>query len=228
MTPLLAEFATSFGAGLLVMGSPCIFPLYPGFLAYLSGQAQGERKVSPIWLGILVFLGVITMMMALGALIAALSVAVGNFVFWITPAAYLIIILLGILLLFGRNPFLSMSQIQAPVLSNPYANAFVYGLLYGPIAFPCSGPLLVSIFTISLSTADVIEQLAIFFFFGLGFGLPLFLLAILGQSQQQRIVRLFMTYHHQLNLAAGVLLIGIGAYGLWVEWEFITFYLGIA
>lgn len=227
MPGLIGELITSLGLGVAAMANPCVFPLYPGFLAYLSGQAQGERAASPISLGFLVFLGVITMMMALGALIAALSVAVGDLVFWITPAAYVVIVLLGLLLLLDRNPFVGMAQLRAPVLANPYANAFAYGLLYGPIAFPCSGPLLVFIFAQSLTVADLLGQLLIFFFFGLGFGLPLLALAFLGRVQQQRIVRLFVDHHRAVNLAAGLLLLTVGLYGLWQEWEFIALYLDV-
>lgn len=221
---LLSEFTTSFGLGLAAMASPCVFPLYPGFLAYLSGQSQNNRKANPIWLGVLVFLGVLTMMMSLGVVIASLSVAVGSFLIWVTPLAYLIIILLGVLLLLDRNPFLTMSQVNLPVLSNPYANAFVYGLLYGPIAFPCSGPLLTFIVAKSLTVSSMVLQLSIFFFFGLGFGLPLLLLAFLGRALQQRIVSLFLRHHRSLNLFSGVLLIGIALYGLWSEWEIYSFY----
>ena len=221
---LFSEFVTSFGLGLAAMVSPCVFPLYPGFLAYLGGQSQSNRTVNPIWLGVLVFLGVLTMMMSLGALIATLSLAVGSLLIWITPLAYFVIIILGILLLLDRNPFLKMSQINVPVLSNPYANAFVYGLLYGPIAFPCSGPLLTFIIAKSLTVTSMFVQLSIFFFFGLGFGLPLLLLAFLGRALQQRIVSLFLQHHRLLNLFSGLLLIGIALYGLWDEWEIYSFY----
>lgn len=226
---LLSEFWTSFVLGLAAMVSPCVFPLYPGFLAYLAGQSQGERKVNPIWLGVFVFLGVMTMMMVLGMVIAALSVAVGSFLIFITPLAYVMIILLGILLLLDRNPFLKMSQIQVPVFANlgnagPYANAFVYGLLYGPIAFPCSGPLLTFIVAKSLTVTSMFVQLSIFLFFGFGFGLPLLLLAFLSRAVQQRMVSLLLKHHRLVNVLAGALLIGVALYGLWEEWEIYSFY----
>ena len=112
---LFSEFVTSFGLGLAAMVSPCVFPLYPGFLAYLGGQSQSNRTVNPIWLGVLVFLGVLTMMMSLGALIATLSLAVGSLLIWITPLAYFVIIILGILLLLDRNPFSARTDSRSRV-----------------------------------------------------------------------------------------------------------------
>lgn len=218
------ELIAAFSAGVLSMTSPCVLPLYPGFLAYLTGQAQGERRASPVLLGLLVLAGVVTMMLLLGALIAALALSVGQALLWITPLAYVVVIGLGLLMLFDRNPFLRMAQIQAPLLANPYANAFVYGLLYGPIALPCSGPLLVSIFALGLTAGEVVEQMFLVFVFGLGFGLPLFALALLNHGQQRRIVRLFTEHHRVVNLLAGLLLIGVGLFGLWQEWESIVLF----
>lgn len=220
----MQEWIAAFTAGLLAMTNPCVLPLYPGFLAYLSGQGGQTRQVSPVILGALVFLGVLSMMLALGALLAMLSMAVIDLVFWITPLSYLIIIFLGGLLLLNYNPFMAMAQLQLPVLQNPYANAFVYGLLYGPLAFPCSGPLLVFIFVQSLTVGERVEQIALFFVFGLGFGLPLFLLALLGQSQQRRLIQLFTEHYPLLNRVAGMLLVGIGLYGFWQEWALLSLY----
>ena len=68
---------TSISLGLLATTSPCILPLYPGFLAYLSGnQASGSK--ARYFLGVFVLLGVLTMMLALGSLIAWLSVSIGS------------------------------------------------------------------------------------------------------------------------------------------------------
>ena len=68
----------------------------------------------------------------------------------IIPAADLLLVMLGVLLLLNRNPFKALPQMQAPLLKHRFVNAYAYGLLYGPIALPCSGPLVVGIFALSL------------------------------------------------------------------------------
>ena len=133
---------TSFSLGLLATTSPCVLPLYPGYLAYLSGGSENLiLKRSRYFLGFFVLAGVLTMMLLLGAVIALLSVSVGRALSVIIPVADLLILSLGVMLLLNFNPFKSLPQIQLPVLSHPFANAFLYGLIYGPIALPCSGPL---------------------------------------------------------------------------------------
>jgi cytochrome c-type biogenesis protein len=217
---------TSISLGLLSAASPCILPLYPGFLAYLSGVqgATGNRR-GRYFLGFFVLAGVLTMMLALGLVIALISVSVGQALSVAIPIADVLIIALGVMLLLNVNPFKRLPQIRVPVLSNPYANAFLYGLLYGPIALPCSGPLVVGIFTLSLTAGEAISKLGIFLWFGLGFGLPLLALSFLSGAAQRWITRLFAQHARTINVVAGVLLVGIGIFDLWSNWDLIRTFL---
>jgi cytochrome c-type biogenesis protein len=218
---------TSFTLGLLATTSPCVLPLYPGFLAYLSGGVQ--NKLSPrgrYFLGVFVLLGVLTMMLALGLIIALLSVSVGEALSVTIPLADAILILFGILLLLNINPFKGLPQLQVPVLSHPFVNAFIYGLFYGPIALPCSGPLVVSIFAISLTVGEAFSKLGIFFWFGLGFGVPLLVLSLLSGAWQRQLTRLFATHARAINLIGGVILIGVGIYDLIQNWDLLRAYWG--
>lgn len=213
---------TTFSLGLLASASPCILPLYPGYLAYLGGahgSAQGARSY---FLGFFVLAGVLSMMLALGLAIALLSVSIGSALSIAIPLADLLIITLGILLLVDRNPFKALPQIQVPALRSPFVNAFVYGLLYGPIALPCSGPLVVSIFAISLTAAEAFSKLSIFFWFGLGFGLPLLLLSLISGMRQRSITRWLAHNARLVNIVGGLLLIAIGIYDFAANWELIS------
>jgi cytochrome c-type biogenesis protein len=215
---------TSLSLGLLATTSPCILPLYPGFLAYLSGnQAVGSK--GRYFLGVFVLLGVLTMMLALGGLIALLSISIGSALSIIIPVADALIIGLGVLLLANINPFKQLPQLQMPGLSHPFANAYVYGLLYGPIALPCSGPLVVGVFAFSLTAGEVFGKLAIFFWFGLGFGIPLLALSLLSGTLQRQITRLFAVHARKVNIIGGLILVAVGAYDLWSNWELILAYL---
>lgn len=216
---------TSLGIGLLATTSPCVFPLYPGFLAYLSSGQLETGTRSRYFLGVFVLAGVLTMMLALGALIAVLSISVGSALAVIIPIADLVIISLGILLLLNINPFKALPQIRVPLFSHPFANAFVYGLLYGPIALPCSGPLVVSIFAFSLTATEFVDKLGVFLWFGVGFGLPLLVLSLLSGAAQRWITRFFARHNRAVNLISGLLLVGIGVYDLWVNWELIRAFL---
>lgn len=216
---------TSIGIGLLATTSPCVFPLYPGYLAYISASQDvgGAEKASQnrYFLGFFVLFGVLTIMLFLGAIISALSLSIGSALSVVIPFADLILIFLGVLLILDKNPFKSLPQIKIPALSHPYANAFVYGLLYGPIALPCSGPLVVSIFAVSLKSAGFISRLGTFMWFGFGFGLPLLVLSFLNGALQKPITIFFARYSRWVNLVSGFLILGLGIYDLAVNRDFI-------
>ncbi len=216
ITPLLL--------GLLVTTSPCILPLYPGYLAYLSGQYEQGGGKYRYFLGFFVLAGVLSMMLALGAFIALLAVPIGGVLAYVVPLADLLILTLGIMLLLDKNPFKSLPQIQVPALRHPLLNAYIYGLLYGPIALPCSGPLVVSIFALSFTAGEALSQLGVFLLFGLGFGIPLLILSLLSGSLQCQLTTFFARHSRVINIIGGLLLIGIAVYDLSVNWDMLRLF----
>ena len=215
---------TSLLLGLLTTTSPCLLPLYPGFLAYLSGW--GELGKSRYLLGMFVLAGVLSMMLILGSLIALLTVPIGSVLKYLIPLADFLILVLGILLILNHNPFKTIPQIQMPVFRHPFANAFVYGLLYGPIALPCSGPMVVGIFALSLTLEEAFSQLWVFLWFGLGLGLPLLVISLLSGVLQLPLTRFFARNSRLVNLFGGLILIGVAIYDAIMNWELLRLLFG--
>jgi cytochrome c-type biogenesis protein len=219
----LDTIVTSVSLGLVSAASPCILPLYPGFLAYLAGvQESTGRGRGRYLLGFFVLAGVLVMMLLLGTAIALISIPVGRALSVLIPLADLLIAALGVALLLDWNPFTKLPQVRVPFVSNPYANAFLYGLLYGPIALPCAGPLVVGILAFSLTAAEAASKLSIFGWFGLGFGLPLLGLSFLSGAAQRWITRQFARHARLFNVLAGLLLITVALYDLWTNWDLIV------
>jgi cytochrome c-type biogenesis protein len=84
----------------------------------------------------------------------------------------------------------------------------------------------VGIFAFSLTAAEAISKLGIFFWFGLGFGLPLLALSFLSGATQRWVTRQFAQHARLINLVGGVLLVGIGILDLWSNWDLIRTFLG--
>jgi cytochrome c-type biogenesis protein len=222
----MENILASITIGLLSTTSPCVLPLYPGYLAYIAGgQSELGKTRGRYFLGFFVLAGVLAMMLALGGVIALLSVSVGRALSIVVPGADLIIIALGVMLLLNINVFKKIAQIQVPVLSHPFVNAFIYGLLYGPIALPCSGPLLVSIFAISLTAEEAVSKLAIFLWFGIGFGLPLLVLSLISGGAQRWITRQFAMRARLINVVSGLLLVGVGMYDFIANFDLLRLFL---
>jgi cytochrome c-type biogenesis protein len=222
---VVAAAGTALLLGLLATASPCVLPLYPGFLAYLSSQPETAASRKRYFLGFFVLAGVLSMMLALGGLIALLSVPISRALLVLIPLADLLLLTLGILLLLDINIFTSLPQVQMPVLHRPFLNAYVYGLLYGPLTLPCSGPLVVSIFVLSLSPGEALGKVWTFLWFGIGFGMPLLILSVLSGGLQRQLTRLFARHSRLINTAGGLLLIGIVIYDLSVNWPMFRLFL---
>ena len=229
----MGELIGAIGLGIGATITPCILPLYPAFLAYLTGAttvaasapggtaALQRPRLTPIAAASLVWAGVVIGVAAIGALLAALSVTLGSVLQYLLPLADGLLILLGVLLLLGRNPFARLPQLSPRGLGSagPAAGALLYGLLFAPIALPCSGPFLISIFVYSLSIGDVTEQLVFFLFFGIGFGLPLFVLGALGQVRGAQLARAMVRWERPLQIVIGLALVAIGTWDLRENWS---------
>ena len=192
----------------------------------MSGQAElVEQGRGRYFLGLFVLAGVLTMMLILGGLIALLAVPTGNILVYIIPLADVFILVLGILLLLDQNPFKTLPQIQVPVLRHPFLNAYTYGFLYGPIALPCSGPLVVGIFALSLTASEALSKLWAFLWFGLGFGIPLFFISLLSGALQRQLTTLFARHGRIINIIGGLLLIGVAVYDVNKNWDMLRFFI---
>lgn len=216
-----------FGAGLLSAASPCLLPLYPGFIAYLGSNAQAlEGRRATGLLGLLVLAGVLTMMVAIGIVLVVIAVPTSRLLAYATPLVDGLLVILGILLLLGRNPFERLPGMRVPIVSNPYAQAYVYGIMLGPIALPCAGPFLVSLLGISLGVVDAVGKVGTFVMFGLGFGLPLVVLSLLTAVRGRVVVRWVLGHHRAVEVISGILLIAIGTFDFVDKWESIRLTLG--
>jgi cytochrome c-type biogenesis protein len=225
----MGELAIAISAGIGATITPCVLPLYPGFLAYITspqvaaatgaGQVSLGRRPPPAAAAILVWLGVVVGMVVLGALLALLSLSLGRVLSIILPVIDFVIIGLGVLMLLGRNPFARIPQPSAAAFggSGPYVGSFLYGLLFAPIALPCSGPFLIGIFVASLTIGDAVRQLAFFGAFGVGFGLPLFALGMVGQARGRQLAAAIVRWERPIQLILGVALIAIGLWDLSVN-----------
>lgn len=204
MDTYIAAFLLGIGSA----ASPCLLPLYPGFIAYLAGNgaAATSSRTSGL-LGLAVVAGVLTAVVAAGIVIALLAIPLSGVLQILVPLTTVVLVGLGLLLLAGRNPFARLASVRVPVVRHPGAQAYVYGVMLGPVAIPCSGPFLIALLAISVGVADAGARIGTFIVFGLGFGLPLILLSLVGAARGQALTRWVVSRHDILLRVAGGLLI---------------------
>ena len=216
----MSELLTAFSLGsAAILTNACMLPLYPGLIAFLAGTANDNRsRRATGWLGLIVLVGILTTMLIVGLVLFLLQQSFGALLPYLLPLVYGIVIVLGVMTLLGRSPFARLATAQAPILRNPYAMAYVYGLLFGPMTLPCTGPVITSALLLGANDVRALaDGLLWFVAFGIGFGFPLIVLPLLALPLQRRLVGWLTRYHQLLNRAAGILLIAIGIFGILTE-----------
>lgn len=201
-----------------ILGNVCVLPLYPGMIAFLAGRGAAGGLRKNLFLGILVLAGVLSLMLLVGLSLFLLRRSIAGILPVFLPLAYSAVLILGALLLAGRNPFAGLASAQVPILRNPYVTAYLYGLLLGPMTLPCTGPLIISAFVLGTGDALVLaDGLLYFLAFGLGFGWPMVALALLAAATGQRLTRWLSHRETTIQRLSGVLLILIALFGFWID-----------
>ncbi|MDX2160422.1 MAG: cytochrome c biogenesis protein CcdA [bacterium] len=202
-----------------ILTNICLLPLYPGLVAFLAGNSSGSQpKPGTRWLGLLVLAGILTMMLIVGYLLFAFNQSFGNVLPILLPIIYGVVLVMGVLMLLGYNPFARLSSMQVPIFRNRSLTAYLYGLLLGPMTLPCTGPLITSAFLLGANNvAALADGLLYFLFFGLGFGWVLVVLPFLAGALQRRFTRWITTHYKPLTRFSGVLLIFIAVLGILTE-----------
>jgi cytochrome c-type biogenesis protein len=213
---LLAAFA----AGFLSFVSPCVLPLIPGYISFVSGVSVEEmRSDTPaaasrlqIFGTSLAFvIGFSIVFIALGAS----ATAIGKFLFAKLPL--LSKIAGAILIVFGLHTMgvfrLAFLETEKRVHSQRKPAGPVGALLVG-IAFafgwtPCIGPILGGILAIAGSKNSVGEGITLLSVYSLGLGIP-FLITSLAINQFFGAAKRIRRHYHAIELTSGALLIVIG------------------
>lgn len=218
----MSEYVQAFllGNG-AILGNVCVLPLYPGFIAFLGGTAangSANRGRFLFLLGFVVFAGVMSVMLALGWILFEFNRGFGSIFDWFLPVIFGTVILLGLLMILGRNPFSRMTATQVPIMRNSFVTAFLYGLLLGPMTLPCTGPLVISTFVLGVGDfGSLVDGILYFVAFGLGFGWPLIALPLVAAPVQRQMTRFLTRHYAVVGRLSGSLLIIVAIFGFWVD-----------
>ena len=226
----MSQFVEAFTLGnAAILSNVCLLPLYPGLMVMLAGRNDGAtpaerrappwRRLGPRLLGVAVLAGIITFMIALGFVLHQVQRSVASVLDWVLPVVYGLVVVLGVLMLADRNPFARLATVNAPIVRSPMASSYLYGMFLAPMTLPCTGPIIVSAFVLGgvSGTGALLDQLAYFVAFALGFGWPLVLLPFLAVPLQRRLTRWMAAHHRAISIASGVLMLTIAAVGLRAE-----------
>ncbi len=217
---LLAAIPLAALAGLVSFVSPCVLPLVPGYLGFVSGAAgTGLAKTrSRVVLGAALFvLGFTLVFVTLGAAFGSLGTLLhSGWAGILQRVLGLVIVLLGLVLVgqfgFFQRTFKMQVSPKLGLISAP-----LLGIAFGLGWTPCIGPTLAAVLALSLNGGSPARGALLTVFYSLGLGLPFIAIAS-GFSWATKSVSFVRKHIRGFNLAGGSLLIILGLLlftGLW-------------
>ena len=211
---MLAAMPLALLAGLVSFLSPCVLPLVPGFIGFVSGTAAPKSRVL---LGSSLFvLGFTAVFVSLGVAAGGLGSAIAGNAAWLERVLGVIVIVLGFVLIGG----LGFLQRTAKFSVSPKLGLWgapLLGIAFGLGWTPCVGPTLSAVLALSLDGATAGRGALLSVLYSLGIGLP-FLAIAAGFSWATKSVAFVKQHIRAFNIAGGTLLIVLGslmATGLW-------------
>ena len=218
-------------AGLVSFLSPCVLPLVPGYLGYVSGIASVPESSEPAALrrarrrmlaGVWLFIaGFSTVFVLATALAGVAGVWLRTWQDPLTRVLGLVLIVLGLVFVGAFRPMQRSRKLSfTPKVG--LAGAPLLGIVFALGWTPCIGPTLAVVLSLSLSGESAGRGALLGLAYCLGLGIPFVLLA-LGFSWATRSVSWFKRHIRAVNIAGGALLMVIGVLmlsGLWSVWMF--------
>lgn len=218
---LLLAIPVAILAGLVSFASPCVVPLVPGYLGYVSGMAgagaSGKRSRPRLVLGVLLFVGGFSaVFITLGIVVSSLGVQFSAQRDIITRVLGVVVIIMGMAFM-GSVPFLQSERRLHISPGAGLAGAPLLGVAFGLGWAPCIGPTLSAVLTLGLTEGSQGRGALLAVFYCLGLGLP-FLLLALWIERSARVLGWLRRHRLALMRVGGGMLIVLGVLlvtGLW-------------
>lgn len=218
---LLLAVAVAAAAGIVAFLSPCVLPVVPGYLGYVSGIAgqreAGERTGRMAAGAFLFVLGFTVIFMIMGGFIGALGYTLQAYSLWINRIAGAVVIFMGLLFI-GLFPKLSG---EARVSKRPDAGLWgapLMGIIFGFSWTPCIGPTFAAVTSLALGGASASRGAILALAYSLGLGLPFIAFALVFDRAIS--VSSWLKRHRKaITIIGGVILIVIGTLLITGQWN---------
>ena len=211
---MLLYLIIAFGAGLISFLSPCVLPLIPGYISYISGESLGDivEKQKKILLKTILFsLGFSLVFISFGATASFVGNLLLEYSNSLRIVAGLVIIIFSLQLIGILN--LNFLNKEKRIYTKNYSNNLFFPLMVGA-AFgfgwtPCIGPVLGSILALAATESSIGKGILLLSFYSLGLAIP-FVLSGYGISKFLEFSKNFKKNIRRISILGGIILLITG------------------
>ena len=228
---LLPALSVAFIAGLISFLSPCVLPIVPPYLAYMSGVAltDKENKKSHqkiVFTALFFVLGLSTVFIFLGFSASAVGAVFFEYQILLNTIAGLVIMLFGLHFLnIYRLQFLDReARFEVRNYQGTAFGSYVLGLAFAFGWTPCIGPQLGAILSLAASNGSVTKGAVLLAFYAIGLGIPFLIFAIFI-NRLEYTLSFFKRYFKIIECIMGLLLWTVGLLMLTGGFSSISFWL---
>jgi len=215
-------------AGMLSFLSPCVLPLVPPYIVYLTGaslenlggaESKSRRRGRTLLAALIFVLGFTTVFVAFGASASAIGTLLHAYSYVLGKIAGVVIIIMGLHFL-GITPITFLMQEHRFAAAKPASliGAYVMGLAFAFGWTPCIGPILGAILAFAASEDTVAKGASLLAVYSLGLGVP-FLIAAVAVESFAAFLKRFRTNIGMVEKTMGGLLTlaGVAFFGGWIS-----------
>ena len=207
---LLFAFPVAFAAGLIAFLSPCVLPLAPGYVSFVTGLTGAEladgRKSRMLLGSVLFVLGFSVVFVSFGAFFGGVGSVLLQYQDVITRVLGVMVIIMGLAFM-GLIPGLQREWRIHRLPNWGVAGAPLLGVLFGLGWTPCIGPTLAAVQTLAFTEASALRGALLSFVYCLGLGLPFVLLAVLFSRTARALAWVKGHYLLVMRIGGGMLVI---------------------
>jgi cytochrome c-type biogenesis protein len=206
--------------GLISFASPCILPLIPSYVSYITGISYDElvsresrrKNINITLFHSLAFVaGFSLIFVLLGATASLAGTILSRHLDTIRIAGGILIIIMGVFVMDVINiPFLQReAKLHLKTRPAGYIGTFIIGMIFGAGWTPCTGPFLGSVLTLAMTTETLGRGMTLLAFYSIGLGVP-FVLSAIAISVFLSSFEKLKKHFKAIKIASGVILIVMG------------------
>ena len=221
-----SAIAYAFGVGMVATFNPCGFAMLPAYLSYFLGleNARGiddradATVLRALAVGASMTAGFVVVFGVLGLVLDPILSSVIDKLPWLTIVLGIVLVVLGIRLLMGREITLRLPKVSRGPEGRELGSVFIFGISYALVSLSCTLSLFIAAISTVIDQQNFLVGMGAFVAYALGMGLVLIILTLAIALARQGIIGKMRGVLPYINRTSGVLLVLAGLYVTYYGW----------